>query len=94
MPLPPAYHEPMAILIALISSSDCSAITSNSFECADMKDSTPVAGDIGYPEIKLHPPASAPSATASLPEIRISLLISLENTSLFLTFTAIPDSTI
>ncbi|MPN04915.1 hypothetical protein SDC9_152163 [bioreactor metagenome] len=67
----PAYDAPTAIFTAAGSSSACSTATWKRSAFAERNVSTPVAGDIGYPAANEHPPATAPSATASDPSSRI-----------------------
>ena len=47
-PLAPAYHAPITMFRAAISSSACSTRTSNSFPFLARYIMTPVLGDMGY----------------------------------------------
>ncbi|MBP2689870.1 MAG: hypothetical protein H6Q83_2057 [Deltaproteobacteria bacterium] len=64
----PAYEAPIAMFRAAISSSACSNTRPSGGPSTESPCRMPLPGVIGYPAANLHPPATAPRASASFPD--------------------------
>ena len=64
----PAYEAPIAMFRAAISSSACSKTSPSGGPSTESPSRMPLPGVIGYPAANLHPPATAPRASASFPD--------------------------